>query len=669
GGAGKTRLALEVAADHGPSTVVDLGAIDEAARVGTLIALACGASVSADDDPVDVVVGAVGVQPRLLVLDTCEHVLDGVSGAVERLLERCPNLRVLATSRRPLGVGEELAWPVPPLAVPTAEGDPTRAPAFELFVERARAVDADFEVTPGAVASIAELCRALDGLPLAIELAAAQMDVLSPAAVRTQLGESRSLVNRAGGPERHRTLHATTAWSVGLLGDDERDLLYRLAVFAPPFDIDAVVAVAGGGDPASVDRFVTLVRNSLVAPRGDDRYRLLDTVRAFLVASETDAARRAETERRHAEYYADLAARSFRHVRGPDQAGWLRRLHGDRPNLRLALRWCFGAGGDERLGARLAGDIAWVWTLQGNMLESRAALERALRVDVAPLVRARLLLGVGLLAAPLGDQARVIEVCTESAELGRSVGDDETVAVALLTLGVAQWATGDLEAAAAAHDDAIRRFATTGDEWSLTICRVLRARTARDAGDLAYAEQLLEVAIDDAKQTGDDHVIGLAYEQFARLRLALGEHDRAASAAAISLRHNEALSYAEGVVAALTVSAEVEHARGAFARARDLVERAVGLAGDIGHVGAMAAAVEVLAAVEAVDGRPAAAARYLVIADRARRRHDLPLAPAARERVAAELDRLRDVLGAEWSEIEAEAPMTSLAELARSIAP
>ena len=668
GGAGKTRLASEFAASCGRQTYrVDLGGIDEVDRVGPMIAAAAGVTVMADSDPVDAVVDGFGDDGVLLVLDTCEHVLDGVVSVLSRLLPACPGLRVLATSRRPLGLHDELAWPIPPLAVPTAGVDPHDTPAFQLFVARARSVVPDFGVDPANVTEIADLCRALDGLPLAIELAAAQMDVLTPGAVRAQLSERRPLVNRAGGPDRHRTLDATTAWSVGLLADDERDMLYRLAVFAPTFDLDAAIAVAGDGAEATVDRFVTLVRSSLVVHSHDDRYRLLDTVRSYLVTSEPDDARRDRTRRRHGEYYAALAARAFHQVRGPHQARWLRRLHDDRPNLRIALRWCFGPDGDDQVGARFAGDIAWVWTLQGNMLDSGTALDRALRVDAGPLVRARLLLGIGLLAGPLGDQARVIEVCTESAELGRSVGDDETIAVAQLTLGVAQWATGDLELAAATHDEAIERFDETGDVWSRTVCRVLRARTARDAGDPELAQRLLEASIDDAKSTGDDHVVGIAFEQYARLWLELGELDRAARAAGISLRHNETLDYAEGVAAALAVSAEIELRRSEVDRARELAERAIGVAAGLGHVGAMCAGVEVMAAVEAATGDSSTAARYLLTSDRARGRHGLPLAPDARQRVGRELDRFRHELGDAWSGLVAEVPMTSLAELARSI--
>ena len=666
GGAGKTRLANEVASAAGARQVhhVDLGVIGEDDRVAHLIAVTLGVQVSAETDLVAALIAAIDARSMLLVLDTCERVVDDVRSVVGGLLTGCPNLSVLATSRRPLGMANELAWPVPPLGVPTEGADPLTAPAFELFVRRATEANPHFELGPGDVDDVAELCRSLDGLPLAIELTAAQMDVLSPRAARDQLASHRTFTSRADGPDRHRTLDATTAWSVDLLDDDERDMLYRLAVFVPTFDLEAAIAVGGldGDDGAAVARIVSLVRNSLVAHQ-HDRYRLLDTVRGHLDATEADGSRRTTAQRRHAEHYADLAARSFRQVRAPGQDVWMRRLRADRANIRLALRWCFGPDGDEQLGARIAGDIAWAWTLQGDTLDSQAALEQGEGVDAPPLVRARLLLGIGLLAAPQADHDRVIQVCTESANLGRAAGDDETVAVALLTLGVAQWATGDLQSAAASHDEAIRLFRNTGERWGHTICRVLRARTARDMGDPDLAEELLDAAIDDAKLTADDHVIGLAYEQIARLTLVRGHIERTVVAATASLRHNEAIGYTEGISAALTILAHAECRRGHVVVAREQVTRALTLASNIGHVGAMCAAVEVSAAIAAAEGDAPRAAGSLLVARRARNRHGLPLPALAAAESERELGRLRSEIASGWDDIESGSRLTSLTEL------
>ncbi len=684
GGAGKTRLAQAVLAFRTTRRThfVDLAPVESEAAVGVAIAASLGAQVATEADAPAAIVAALGDDGCLLVLDTCERVLAGVGPIVEEVLRAGQGITVLATSRRPLGLGSELAWPVPPLEVPTVGRDPQCSAAFELFVERARRVAPDFVVGDADVAAIAEVCRSLDGLPLAIELAAAQMDALSPAAILAQLAERRSFVARAGGPDRHRTLSAAMDWSVGLLDEHERDMLYRLAVFAPTFDLDAAATVAAPGAPDAVNRFLTLLRSSLVARAGDDRFRLLDTVRAYLLSTHgtddsddsgdtdrtADPVRQlAETRCRHAEHYAALAARAFHEIRTPRQAAWLRRLDHDRANLRLALDWCFGPDGDEQLGARLAGDIAWVWTLQGNLVDSQAALERASSVRAEPVVRARVLLGMGLLAAPLGDHERTRTACTESAELGRSIGDDATVAAAYLTLGVAQWASGDLDGAAATHDEAIAIFDGLHDLWGATICRVLRARTAQDSGDLDLAEGLLDVAVDDAKQTGDAHVIGLAYEQYTRLSLSRGRLDRAALTAEASLASNEALGYAEGICAALTVLARVRLAQGRFACARESVMQALARASDIGHLGGMCAAIETIAEVDARTGESERAARLLLVAARARARRGLPLPPPEQHRVGELMEQLRLELGSEWDEVAEDLPLLSLTELVRTM--
>lgn len=503
GGAGKTRLALEFASseERRRVKVIDLEAAT-AGDVEAVLLAGLGATAGVGGDPISTLESTLADGACLLVLDTCERVVRSLAPIVESLLASLPNLTVLATSRRPLGLTGEIAWPVPPLVVPTEGSEPELTPAFELFVRRARRANPDLVLGETDVAVIAELCRALDGLPLAIELAAAQTDVLTPATIRDHLAGASTLATRSG-PERHRTMRATTEWSVSLLDETERDLLHRLSVFAPGFDLAAVLAISDGDQSATLERFANLVRCSLVAHAGADRYRLLDTVRFYLQTTENLPHRQLDAQRRHAEHYADLAARAYDEVRTPRQGPLMQSLQTDLANLRRALEWCFGRNGDEQLGARLAGDIAWVWTLHGNLVDARRTLERASAVASPPPVRARVLLGVGLLAAPLGDNDRVRQVCRESADTGRALDDDRTLAAALLTLGVAEWATGDLTSAASTHDEAAALFDGLGDGWGATICRILRARTARDMGDLDTTEALLEVAVEDGMSIED----------------------------------------------------------------------------------------------------------------------------------------------------------------------
>lgn len=665
GGAGKTRLALAVASSEyiGRSAVIDLAAANDA-DLGAALLTGLGAAASVESDPIAGIEAYLGHDECLLILDTCERVVGGLAPLVESLLATMPNMTVLATSRRPLGLAGEIAWPVPPLVVPTEGCEPELTSAFELFARRARQVNPDLALNKADIAAIAELCRALDGLPLAIELAAAQMDILTPATIHEHLAGASALASTSG-PERHRTMRGTTEWSIGLLEGPERDLLYRLAVFAPEFDLDAVLAISDGERAVIVERFATLVRNSLVAHTGGGRYRLLDTVRFYLQTTEDQPHRLLDAKRRHAEHYALLAAQAFDEVRTPDQDPWMDRLQADLTNLRAAIDWCFGSDGDDQLGARLTGDLAWIWTLQGNLVDSRRALERASAVEVPPQIRARVLLGVGLVAAPLGDNARVRQVCGESAEIGRELHDDRTVAAALLTLGVAEWATGDLTLAATTHDEGAALFDGLGDRWGATICRILRARTARDMGDHLTTEALLEIAVDDAKETGDHHVMGLAYEQYGWLCLARGDRERAEMWAAACLEQNETLGYREGICAALNLVGRVQLADGDPVAARSTYLRALGLASEIGHLGATCVALEAIAEIDASMGDHRHAALLLLSAERARRR--LPLAPLEAERIMHLRRSLEAKLDPIWEDIATSARLASLSSIVGSV--
>ncbi len=664
GGAGKTRLALEITSSESsrPVAVIDLAAATDD-DVGAVLLTGLGAAAGVESDPVSAIVASLGDEPWLIVLDTCERVVAGLAPMVESLLAAMPNTTVLATSRRPLGLVGEIAWPVPPLGVPIHGLEPERAPAFELFVRRARRVNPELVLSSDDVAAVAELCRALDGLPLAIELAAAQMDVLTPATICAHL-DGASTLAATSGTERHRTMRATTEWSIGLLDDPERDLLHRLVVFGPTFDLDAVLAVSAVDPTVTVERFATLVRSSLVAQAGD-RYRLLDTLRFHLQTTDDQPQRLLDAGRRQAEHYAALAAQAYDEVRTPAQCPWMDRLQSDLTNLRLAIDWCFSPDGDEQLGARLAGDIAWIWTLQGNLVDSRKALERASVVEAPPHVRARVLLGVGLVAAPMGDNDLVRQVCSESAEIGRALHDDRTVAAALLTLGVAEWATGDLTSAASTHDEGAALYDGLDDRWGATVTRILRARTARDMGDLQTAEALLEIAVDDAKETGDRHVIGLAYEQYARLCLEWGDRERAEMWAQACLDQNETLGYQEGICAGLSLIGRIQLADGNPDAARSTHIRALGLASAIGHLGATCNALEAIAEIDASCGDHHRAALLLLSAERARRR--LPLPPLEAKRIGALRRSLENVLDTGWEDIVTAARLGSLPSLVGSV--
>ena len=650
GGAGKSRLALEVArrraaaGDH--VWFIDLGTIAESDQVGSSVAAAVGVPTSPDEDTAVTVAQSLTREQGVLVLDTCEHVLDGAAAITIQVLRVCPGIQILATSRRPLGITGEIAWPVPPLAMPPPNGtDPVEAasfPAVQLFAERAMAVRADFAVSAETAADVAAICATLDGLPLAIELAAARCDVLTPAAIRARL-EHRFDLLVDGGREstaRQQTLRSAIDWSFDLLEDDQRAFFARLGVFAGGFDFDSAAEIAGVGlkDPLSL--LTSLVRSSMVTVSGHDRYRLLDTLRAYAVERIDDS-----TYEAHARHYTRLAEEVESQIVAADQVGWLARARAELPNLRAAVEWSLANGFDD-LAARLSGALSWFWILEGMLAEAVEYLRRVAPLPtLSPLVRSKALTGLALMDASLGRLDEAKAAALESVALGPDTGSASTHAFSLNALAVVSWALGDLEGSAAAHDDALALLEGTDNSWVRGVCLALRARTALDRSDPA-GRQMAEAALPAARASGDRHVIGLALLQHAQLRLDEGDVDVAIAAANECLRLQEEIGYTEGTVAALHLLAKAVEASGDLTRARDLNLRALALADRIGHVAAVCEALEALAYLAAADYDHSSTLRLIDAAELERTVHDLP----ARARDRAALQELRrcaqDGLGA-----------------------
>jgi predicted ATPase len=417
GGIGKTRLAIAVGErleDRYPAgaVFVPLASIPEPGLVLPRIAAELDAVVEGAHSSLEVLVEHVGDTPTLLVLDNLEQVVE-IGPELDELLARCPGLKILATSRTVLRLRAEHDYPVAPLAVPsipdTSITELATLPAVELFVDRARAVRHDFALTDENAPAVAEICRRLDGLPLAIELAAARTRLLEPKALLARLGNRLDALGTGPVdlPERQRTLRATVEWSVELLDDAERKMLATLAVFVDGWTIDAATCVAGTSEDRTLDLLDALVGHSLVpVAQGDDgpRFRMLGAVREYaaeLLAATPDLA---DVERRHAEYFAELVDQADRPLRGTGQLEWATRLQTEIGNLRQAVRWFF------------THDLAplphffrclWLfWQLRDHMTEARAWVEELLSR-----------------AATLGDHAQA-ELAFSSAVTAIEVGDD-----------------------------------------------------------------------------------------------------------------------------------------------------------------------------------------------------------------------------------------------------
>ncbi len=639
GGGGKSRLALEVAHDvlnHaadeagaslGEVWFVDLGPVDEPDQVASTVAAALGVPTLPGEDVSITVATSLATRHGLLVLDTCEHVVAGAASLVSQVLRSARDVEVLATSRRPLGVNGEIAWPVPPLALAppdiTSVADALSYAAVALFADRAAAVHPDFAITDTDLGHVVAICLALDGLPLAIELAAARSDMLSPGVIRQRLEHRFDLLvdGARDVAARQQTLRAAVDWSADLLDDHQRRFFARLAVFPATFDLDAAATVAGeqgGDDPLRI--LTDLVRQSMVTVAGPDRFRLLDTLRAY--ASELLADLDADaTGQRHALHYLALAERGEVGVRGADQVHWLDQLRRSVPHQRAALEWLLSTD-DAEGAARLAGALGWFWVLDGMLADAHHHLGQI--VDLPGLsdrTRAKVSWTLALAAASLGDLQRCRTLGAMTADLGRSVDDKAITGYGLNAQAVAMWAFGELDESAAMHEQAIGHFEATADVWGIGVCRVLRARTAVDAG-AENAEELTSRAVEAARDTGDGHIIGIALEQLARV--ALNNHDPARASCLVeeSLTAHETIGYPEGMLSSLHLLGRAELAKGAPTHAREHHLRALAIAVRIGHIAGTIEALDGLTAVAFVldDKQLASRLAQVVEAERSERR-------------------------------------------------
>lgn len=490
GGAGKTRLAIEVAravAERFADGVVfvDLTATRDAALVPLLIAQALDLRAADDRPPADLLADVLRERHLLLVLDNCEHVL-AAAPLVATLLAAAPRLTVLATSRLALRLYGEHEARVPPLETPDAGDEAVAAvedyAVVRLFLQRARAARPDLALTATHVADVAEICRRLDGLPLAIELAAARVKLFSPRQVLERLDGRLALL--VGGPRdlpaRQQTLRNLLDWSYALLEPHEQRLFARLGVFAGSWDLDGVAAVCGVGgaaDAAGPEVVEALADVGLLEYVADGptapRFRMLETIREYALArlaesGEADALRRA-----HAGYYVALAEQAEPELIGPDQVAWTRRLDAEQGNMRAALDWL--TSNDPPGALRLAGALGRYWMRGRSLVEGRRWLEAALqRAEGPALTRAKALVAAGPLVADTGDLDRAEDLLREALTIYESAGNATVRAMALVGLGGVAFLRNDHARAYGFLGEALALYRKIGDCWRLadTLFRV-----------------------------------------------------------------------------------------------------------------------------------------------------------------------------------------------------
>jgi predicted ATPase len=527
-------------------------------------------------DPEEAVVAALAGSELLLVVDNFEQVL-AAAPTVARLLEAAPRLRVIVTSRAPLHIAAEREFPVPPLA---------EDEAAELFVDRAQAANPDFALSEQNAAAVAELCARLDGLPLAIELAAARTKILPPATLLSRLENRLELLTggRRDAPRHQQTLRMTLDWSYDLLEPDVQRLFARLGVFAGGCTLESAEAVCGG---EVLEGLAALVDESLMRQRetagGEPRFSMLEIVREYAVGRLAAAGEVAELRRKHLEHFVGFAEEAEPQLLAGDQVAWLARLENEHDNLRDALAFALETG-DSSAALRLVFGVRIFWHSHGHLAEGRQALESAIAAtgDVPSDMRANALNMVGILAGEQGDfdAARVsFEAALEEA---RAVGSTRTISRALTNLANLAWFSGDLETARDLFKESIEYFASIGDIRGEALVKENLGLMALTAGEVPEAVTWLTAALDLARDGGDDLEIAAASRSLGAAMIELGDAAQATKLLAESLvlarelgdAHSTATSLETFAGLAATVR-EVERAATLFG-ASDAVRASIG---------------------------------------------------------------------------------------------
>jgi predicted ATPase/transcriptional regulator with XRE-family HTH domain len=623
GGVGKTRLILQIATEmrrHFPDGVafVSLAHLADPSLVLPTMAQVLGVRDTGGKPLDEQLAHALEGRRLLLVLDNCEHILEGV-GAIAALLEACPRLVVLATSRASLRLQGEQEYPVSPLALPHFDHSPTideveAAPAVRLFVERAQAARSGFALTADNVSAVAAICGRLDGLPLALELAAPRIKILSPSALLARLHHALPLLTGGGwdAPARQQTLHDTIAWSYGLL-EEEQVLFRRLSVFVGGCTLEAaeaVCAVSHGGDGDVLEGLGSLVDKSLLQVQDRDgnepRFAMLETIQEFAQAELEAVEERDAIRERHARYFLELAEAGLVPLHTLP-ADYLPRLETEQDNLRVAMDWAREKG-EAELGLRLVWAHYTFWVVKGHCTEGQQRAEELLAIDrpVDPRLRSRTLVVAGSMARLRGDLTRALELLDQALTLARETGDSIRIAFACQQGGLAAQLAGDPERARVLLDESLARASEANTVHEIAISTHLLAGLALLEGELDQAGTLWEESLSLFRETGDQSQMAMM----------------------------------------LTNLALVAVLQGGLERGKTLLLECLPLAVQVGYAIVTISFLELMAAVAVGEEEPADAARFLGAAEVARGAAGEALEPVERATQEQTMETGRAQIGA-----------------------
>jgi predicted ATPase/DNA-binding XRE family transcriptional regulator len=645
GGVGKTRLAIQAArdaADLFPDGVafVALASVGDSSLIVPTVCRTLGLRETAKENPEELLRVHLRQKALLLVLDNFEHVLDAAP-EVAGLIGSSTSLKVLCTSRAPLHIRGEQEYLVTPLDLPSSARSPTvedvlASPSGCLFAERARAASPAFSLTQENASSVAAICRRLDGLPLALELAAAKARFLGPTELLARLDRTLQSGGARDLPERQRTMRATLDWSHALLSREEQALFWRLSAFSGGFTLEAAESVGASGpdDGDVLDPLGQLVEQSLVAldasfGGAEARYRTLEPVRQYALERLEESGEEELARGRHADYYLALAERASVELKGAGQVAWLERLEREHDNLRSALGWLLERGEAGR-AARLGWDLWLAWALRGHASEGRLWMERALASggDLDAEERARALCVISALLFAGGEAIWTSEFAEKAAEQARKAGDAEVLAFSTILRGLAAIYLGDPGSAEEILSGALRLCRERDNPWGAAHALIGLAQVALIRRDFGRAMELLDESEALARERGDAFTLAVNLNTQATITQLRGDDSRTA----------DLLRESVGLLAAL----------------RDtwsLLYGLLGLAGLAGRRGSPERAARLFGAAEALREKTGAA----------------PAFPATQALYERDLASVRSLLGSEafgsaWAEGRAMGPEEAAAE-------
>jgi predicted ATPase/class 3 adenylate cyclase len=611
GGIGKTRLGLQVAAeltgDYSDGVyVVELAPISDPGLVAGRITRTLGLVDISGRPLLDLLVERLRDRRMLLVLDNFEQVLDAAA-VVDDLLRRCPTLSILVTSRAPLQLRGEHEYPVPPLVLPEA-GRPvtpsglSQYEAVALFIERATAIRPDFAVTNANAPAVAAICARLDGVPLAIELAAARIRLLAPEALLARLGHSLDILT--GGPRdlpaRQQTLRSAIAWSYDLLRPPEQRLYRRLGVFVGGFTLEAAEAVCDPDGDLGIDALdgvSALVDASLVrqdhSVGAEPRFTMLETIREYALEQLDASGEASRAHLRHREYFVTFAERAAPELRGRQATTWFDRLEQEHGNCRAALDAVEAGPDGTDVATTMAEALAWFWVMRGRGREGRGRVDRLVaRTTRSPASRATLLGVAGFIGVQMGDIAVAIPCLERSLALWREIGDERGLATGLANLAAANWQGGDQATAMVLSEECVGLLRRVGahrphNEIIATYVEspiATLGRLSEHHGDRARAETLFNEALNICRANGDRHGTANALRGLGSLAFGEGATERAATLLQESLSLLRELVDAPCGTDNLEQLAYVATLRGQHVRAARLLGAAERMRNDAGIV-------------------------------------------------------------------------------------